>query len=121
MSNSQAEDGFDSPVNAKHRNLEVMKPRIEFQFGWDVNLAYFELDMFTYFSNIFLAIRRTVDNSERLLSFPRPAQQAFERERKGFKLGRGKGEGNGTLIISPSHAHKRAPEFLSPSLSKACH
>ena len=84
MSNSRAEDGFDSPVNAKHRNLEVMKPRIEFQFGWDVNLAYFELDMFTYFSNIFLAIRRTVDNSERLLSFPRPAQQTFERERKGI-------------------------------------
>ena len=77
--------------------------------------------MFTYFSNIFLAIRRTVDNSERLLSFPRPAQQALERERKIFKLGRGKGEENGTLIISPSHAHKRAPEFLSPSLSKACH
>ena len=60
--------------------------------------------MFTYFSNIFLAVRRTVDNSERLLSFPWPAQQAFERKRKGFKLGRGKGEGNGngTLIISPS-------------------
>ena len=31
------------------------------------------------------------------------------------------GEGKENLLISPSHARTRAPEFLSPSLSKACH
>ena len=30
-------------------------------------------------------------------------------------------EGKENLPISPSHARTRAPEFLSPSLSKACH
>ena len=40
---------------------------------------------------------------------------------KGFKWGRGQGEGKGTLLISPSHAPDLASEFLSPSLSKACH
>ena len=66
--------------------------------------------MFTYFSNIFLAIRRTVDNSERLLSFPRHAQQAFERERKGFKLGRGKGEGR----------REWDPYYFSLARARAC-
>ena len=30
-------------------------------------------------------------------------------------------EGKENLLISPSHARTRAPEFLSPSFSKACH
>ena len=41
------------------------------------------------------------------------------RKGKGFSVVRG--EGKGTLLISPSHARTSAPEFLSPSFSKACY
>ena len=50
------------------------------QCYWEVNLAFFS----STGSHIFLVIRRALDNSKRLLSFPWPAPQAFEREKNGI-------------------------------------
>ena len=67
----------------------------------------FKLDI----SHNFLAMRRALNVPKRLLSFPWPA-----RKRKGKGFSGARGDGRGTLFLSPSHARARAPKsFALPS------
>ena len=70
-------------------------------------------------SHIFLAIRRALNDSKRLLSFPWATWHAFERERKMIEMerggGRGEGEGEGTILIFSSHANTFTLPFRRPA------
>ena len=78
-------------------------------------------------SHIFLAIRRALNDSKRLLSFPWATWHAFERERKMIEMERGGGgggggggeggggEGEGTILIFSSHANTFTLPFRRPA------
>ena len=71
-------------------------------------------------SHIFLAIRRALNDSKRLLSFPWATWHAFERERKMIEMERGGGKGRGRRGGDHSYFFLTR-EYLYPPLSQACH